>query len=177
MRKAQGWHCILISFLDGYDLWIHLYNKYNFTWKLLHYKSHFECFLAQSCFIFFIGFCLANSDEIFESHNNVSSESGFVRGLASKKHVRVSNKTIQHCIKISFRFLLKKKTPKKCFWRKYIVLFIDGAFLNANRTFHSNLVQDDLSTFNITRMHQSHRVCLCHGSFDFHHLLYFGFHS
>lgn len=35
------------------------------------------------------GFCLANIDEIFESHNNVSSDSGFVRGPASKKYVRM----------------------------------------------------------------------------------------
>lgn len=35
------------------------------------------------------GFCLANIDEIFESHNNVSSDSSFVRGPASKKYVRM----------------------------------------------------------------------------------------
>eukprot|EP00105_Crassostrea_gigas_P033695 XP_011457157.1 PREDICTED: uncharacterized protein LOC105349164 [Crassostrea gigas] len=35
------------------------------------------------------GFWLANIDELFKSHNNVSSNSGFVRGLASKKHARM----------------------------------------------------------------------------------------
>lgn len=35
------------------------------------------------------GFCSANIDEIFESHSNVSSDSGFVQGLASKKYVRM----------------------------------------------------------------------------------------
>lgn len=41
-----------------------------------------------------VGFCLANIDELFKSHNNVSSNSGFVRGLASKKHARVSNESM-----------------------------------------------------------------------------------
>lgn len=35
------------------------------------------------------GFCLANIYEIFESHNNVSSDSGFVQSPASKKYVRM----------------------------------------------------------------------------------------
>lgn len=56
--------------------------------------SHISGASLLDLLYFFIGFCLANIDEIFESHNNVSSDSGFVRGPASKKYVRVSNKTI-----------------------------------------------------------------------------------
>lgn len=115
MRKAQDWHCILISFLDGYDLWIYLFNKYNLFESLCIISQISRASLLDLLY-FFIGFCLANIDKIFESHNNVSSDSGFVRGPASKKYVRVKIiRPFNIALTFLFDFFWKRKPPKNGF--------------------------------------------------------------
>lgn len=129
-------------------------------------------------FYFFVGICLANIDELFISHKNFNSHSRLVQNHAPKKYNRVSNKCKWRWINIFLRLFFSCKTENEnCFWRKHIVLFIDGALLNTDRGFHSYFLYAALSTFNFTCMHQSYRLRIYHWSFAYHNLLYFGFHS
>lgn len=37
LKKTQGEQCIMISFIDGYDLLIYALYKYHLTCKLVHF--------------------------------------------------------------------------------------------------------------------------------------------